>query len=213
MQITWYGQTCFRLQGRDSIAIITDPYPPEVGLNLPQPNADIVTVSYNDPQCSYLKAVRGQFSLLDGPGEYEISGVFVTGTYTFADGKKGSLRGLNTIFTFEFDGLTVCHLGWLGHVPSRSQVEDLGTVDILLTPVGGGGSLTPAQASEVIGILEPSIVIPMCYKIPGLKAKVGPLAPFLKEMGLEKSNGEGQYEVRSSDLSEETRIVVLEPEI
>jgi L-ascorbate metabolism protein UlaG (beta-lactamase superfamily) len=211
MEITWYGQTCFRLSERGLAAVVTDPYPPDIGLTFPKPRADVVTVSREDPECRYTSGVRGPFRLLDGPGEYEIGGVFVTGIPTFADGKRGALRGLNTIFTFDFDGLTVCHLGRLGHVPTQSQVEDLGTVNILLVPVGGGGSLSPAQASEVISLFEPSIVIPMHYKVQGLEVKLGTLNRFLKEMGLEKVDSQEALKVSRTSLSEETQVVVLEP--
>jgi L-ascorbate metabolism protein UlaG (beta-lactamase superfamily) len=155
--------------------------------------------------------VRGPFKLFDGPGEYEVGGVFITGIATFADGKRGASRGLNTVFTFGFGGLTVGHLGRLGHVPTQSQVENLGTVDILLVPVGGGGSLSPARASEVISLFEPSLVIPMYYKVQGLKVNLGTLSRFLKEMGLEKVDSQEMLKITGANLSEETQIVVLEP--
>jgi L-ascorbate metabolism protein UlaG (beta-lactamase superfamily) len=210
MEITWYGQTCFRLNERGMAAVVTDPYPPDVGLALPRPRADVVTVSYDDPQCCYTSGVRGPFKLLDGPGEYEIGSVFITGIATFADNKKGASRGPNTVFTFDFGGLNVCHLGRLGHVPTQSQVEKLGTVNVLLVPVGGGGSLSPARASEVISLFEPNLVIPMYYKVQGLKVNLGTLDRFLKEMGLEKVDSQEVLKVSRTSLSEETQVVVLE---
>jgi L-ascorbate metabolism protein UlaG (beta-lactamase superfamily) len=211
MEITWYGQTCFRLSERGLATVVTDPYPPDVGLTFPRPRADVVTVSCDDPQCRYTSGVRGPFKLFDGPGEYEVGGVFITGIVTFADGKHGASRGLNTVFTFDFGSLTVCHLGRLGHVPTQSQVENLGTVNILLVPVGSGGSLSPARASEVISLFEPSLVAPMYYKVRGLKVSLGTLGRFLKEMGLEKVDGQQVLKVSRTSLSEETRVVVLEP--
>lgn len=210
MEITWYGQTCFRMSERGLASVVTDPHPPEVGLVFSRPRAHIVTVSYDDPHCRYTSGVRGPFKLLDGPGEYEVGDVFVTGITTFADDKRGAVRGLNTVFTFHFDGLTVCHLGRLGHVPTQSQVEDVGTVDVLLAPVGGGGSLGPAQASEVISLFEPSLVIPMHYKVPGLRVQLGTLDRFLKEMGLEKVDSQEILRVSRTSLSEETQVIVLE---
>ena len=156
MEITWYGLTCFRLSERGLANVVTDPCPPEVGFTYPKPSAQVVTVSYDDPACRYTSGVRGPFKLLDGPGEYEVGGVFVTCIVAFADGKRGATRGQNNVFTFDLGGLTVCHLGLLGHVPTQSQVESLGTVNVLLVPVGGGGSLTPARASEVISLFEPN---------------------------------------------------------
>jgi L-ascorbate metabolism protein UlaG (beta-lactamase superfamily) len=211
MEITWYGQTCFRLSERGLANVVTDPCPPEVGFTFPKPRADVVTVSYDDASCRYTSGVRGPFKLLDGPGEYEIGGVFITGIATHADSKRGATRGMNNIFTFDFGGITVGHLGLVGHVPTQSQVESLGTVNVLLVPVGGGGSLTPARASEVISLFEPSIVVPMYYKIADLAQKLGTLNGFLKEMGLEKVDTQETLRVSKSDLSEETQVIVLEP--
>jgi L-ascorbate metabolism protein UlaG (beta-lactamase superfamily) len=212
MDITWYGQTCFRIAEQDIVAVVTDPHPPSIGRALPRLHAGIVTLSREDPQCCYTEAVKGSTRVINGPGEYEIGGVFVTGITTFADSKKGSLRGLNTVFSFSFDGLTVCHLGRLGHVPAQSRVERLGTVDILLVPVGDGESLTPAQASEVISLFEPGLVVPMYYQIPGLEDdSLGPLNLFLKEMGIEKVPRHPSLEVARTNLPGETEIVVLKP--
>ncbi len=209
--VNWYGQTCFCLEGRDSMSIVTDPYSPDVGLTPPQLDADIVTVSHHDGTCDYLPAVEGPFRLLNGPGEYEISGVFVTGISTFADNKGGRARGLNTIFAFRFDGTTICHLGRLGHVPTQSQVKNLGSVQVLLVPVGGGGSLTSAQASEVIGVFEPEIIVPMRYQIPRLEEDLERLEHFLEEMGAQGTEGQETLRVSDPSGSDETRIVVLEP--
>ncbi|MCP4541014.1 MAG: MBL fold metallo-hydrolase [Chloroflexi bacterium] len=211
MEITWYGQTCFRLSERGLATVVTDPHPPEIGLAFPRPRAHIVTTSYDNDQCRYTSGVRGPFKLLDGPGEYEIGDVFVTGITTFADSKRGASRGLNTVFTFNFGGLNVCHLGTLGHVPTQSQVENVGTVHVLLVPVGGSGSLTPARASEVISLFEPNIVIPMRYKVPGLEVKLGTLSRFLKEMGLEKVESQDALKISRTNLSEGTQVIVLKP--
>jgi L-ascorbate metabolism protein UlaG (beta-lactamase superfamily) len=210
VEITWYGQTCFRLAGQASIAIVTDPYSPELGIALPPLRADIVTVSHHHASCQYLDVVQGPFRLLNGPGEYEISGIFITGVSTFADDKQGSVRGLNTVFAFDFDGTTVCHLGRLGHVPSQSQVKNLGSVDILLVPVGGGGSLTSTQASEVIGLFEPDIVVPMRYQVPGLKEELDGVDTFLREMGVEEVGKQDALHASESTMSGKTDTVVLE---
>jgi L-ascorbate metabolism protein UlaG (beta-lactamase superfamily) len=210
VQITWYGQTCFRLEGRESITIVTDPYSPEAGIALPRLHADIVTVSHHDASCQYLDVVQGPFKLLDGPGEYEICRVFITGVPTFADDKQGGIRGLNTVFAFDFGDTTICHLGRLGHVPSQSQVSNLGSVDVLLVPVGGGGSLTSTQASEVIGLFEPDLVVPMRYQVPGLQEDLDEVDTFLKEMGVEEVDKQKALQVGDSAISDETKIVVME---
>lgn len=213
MEIVWYGLNCFRLNQRGLAAVVTDPYDASVGVELARPRASIVTVSCNLPACNATRGVRGPFRVLDTPGEYEIGGVFITGLSTHADKKKGSLHGLNTVFHFDYDGITVCHLGHLGHVPTQTQIEALGAVDVLLVPVGGDGGLTPADASEVISMLEPAIVIPMWYKTAGLNLTLGTLNRFLKQMGVEKAETHADLTVTRSSLPSETAIVVLEPKL
>ncbi len=213
MEIVWYGLNCFRLSQRGLAAVVTDPYDASVGMELPRPRASIVTVSCHQPACNATRSVRGPFRVLDTPGEYEIGGVFITAISTYADKKKGALYGLNTIFHFDYDGIFVCHLGHLGHVPTQTQIEALGSVDVLLVPVGGDGGLTPAEASEVISMLEPSIVVPMWYKTPGLKLTIGTLNRFLKQMGLEKAETRSELVITRSTLPGETSIVVLEPKL
>ena len=212
MDITWFGHSCFRLRDR-AVSVVTDPYGKDVGLILPRVRADLVTISHDADDHNYAKGVKSGFKTLNGPGEYEVSGVFVTGLELRGERKKSKepdkLR--NTVFLFEFEDLTICHLGDLDHVPSQAQVEEtLGEVDVLLIPVGGGESLNATQASEVVSLLEPHIVIPMHYKVTGSPLKLDPVTKFLKEMGLDEVPTQETLKVSHSSLPEETQIVLLE---
>lgn len=209
VEITWFGQTCFRIAGGESITIITDPYASEQDPLPPAVCADVVTVSHHEASCHHLEGVKGAFKLLDGPGEFEIGGTFITGVSTFADAQGGRERGLNTVFAFDFEGTSVCHLGQLGHVPTQSQVRNIGSVNVLLVPVGRGGNLTSTQASEVIGLFEPDIVIPMRYRVSSLQEELDSIDSFLKEMGVEEIDVQESLRVSESSVSEETDIVVL----
>ena len=100
MEITWYGQACFRLRdyGR---SVITDPYNPDIGLKLPRMTTSIVTVSHDHDDHNYVKAIRGDSYVIRGPGEYEVDGIFVIGVPTYHDAKKGAERGKNTVYVIE----------------------------------------------------------------------------------------------------------------
>ena len=215
MEITWFGHACFRLREKQ-VTVVTDPYDKQFGYTLPKLKADIVTVSHDVPGHNYVDGVKGEPRVLTGPGEYEISGVFVTGISTMHAPIKDlpsnsvALPEHNTIFLFEFDKLTICHLGDLGQVPSQAQVEAMPNVDIVLVPVGGGATLDAARAAEVISLLEPSIVIPMHYQTPLYSGKLDPIEKFLKEMGLPESPAQEMLKITSSELPEETQVVVLE---
>lgn len=206
MEITWYGHSCFRITERGLATVVTDPYDHnEVGYKALRLKADIVTVSHNAPGHNFVKAVKGQQWTLDGPGEYEIGGVFITGVAT--NGKDSR----NMIFVFDYGGITVAHLGDLHAVPGRSQVEALGTVSVLLVPVGGGKSLNASQAAEVISLIEPGIVVPMHYKTDASSAKLNQLGQFIKEMGLSADEPEASLKVTSSAVPEESQVVFLAP--
>jgi len=165
MDITWYGHSCFRLSDR-GVVIVTDPPSDELGYQRPRIRANVVTISHEHPGHNNRIGFRGGPRFFDGPGEYEVGGVFITGIATYHDGRRGASRGRNTVFVFDFGGLTVCHLGDLGHVLSQSQAEALSEVDVLLIPVGGLHTLDATKAAEVISLVEPRIVIPMHYKTP-----------------------------------------------
>jgi L-ascorbate metabolism protein UlaG (beta-lactamase superfamily) len=125
-------------------------------------------------------------------------------------GQRKNGRSPNTLYVFEFEGLTVAHLGDLAYVPTQAQIEDLGPVDVALVPVGGGEGLTPAEAAEVISLIEPPLVVPMQFKTGGEKIKLGQVAGFLSEMGVGKQDPQERLTVTKSGLSDQTQVVVLQ---
>jgi L-ascorbate metabolism protein UlaG (beta-lactamase superfamily) len=155
-----------------------------------------------------VKAVR---RVITGPGEYEIGGVFITGVRMMPVKKdKKKAESANILYVFDYGGITVAHLGDLNSVPTQSQIEDLGTVDIALVPVGGGQALSPSKAAEVISLIEPSIVIPMHYQTSKEGLKLDTEAGFLKEMGISELAPLPSLKVTKSSLTEETQVILLE---
>lgn len=211
MEITWYGLSCFRLTERGLATVVTDPYDPRAaGIGPARLRADIVTVSHDAAGHNHVSAVKGVSKTLTGPGEYEIGGVFITGVQTNGHSKRNPDEVRNTLYVFDYDGVTVAHLGDLSRVPSQTDVEALGTVHVALVPVGGGSGLNAAKAAEVVALLEPGIVIPMHYAVPGSNLKLAPLSKFLKEMGLAELEAQPSIKVSRSTVPEETRVVVLD---
>lgn len=207
MEITWYGQSCFRITERGLPTVVADPYDHEsVGYKSLKLKGDIVTVSHDAPGHNFVKGVKGYAWDIRGPGEYEIGGVFITGVTT-NEGKKDR----NLVFIFDYEGVNVCHLGDMQSVPSRTQVEAFGSVDVLLVPVGGGKALSAAKAAEVIALIEPGIVIPMHYKTTGSTLKLNPIKQFLQEMGLTaKEKAQPSLKVVKANIPDETQVVILE---
>ncbi|MFN2136899.1 MAG: MBL fold metallo-hydrolase [Candidatus Promineifilaceae bacterium] len=207
MELTWYGLSCFRLVERRYATVVTDPYSKVIGLPELKLRADVVTVSHEARGHSYLSGVGGSKRVLDGPGEFEIGGVFITGIATFD--KDSGAR--NIIYVFDMNGISVAHLGDLPQVPEQKQIEALGEVNVLLAPVGGSNSLNAAQAAELTSLLEPNYVVPMHYQLPGLKLELDSVERFLKEMGVTEAKEESTLKVSPGGLPEETETVILTP--
>jgi L-ascorbate metabolism protein UlaG (beta-lactamase superfamily) len=210
MEIVWYGHSCFRLAERNMATVVTDPYDHNIaGYEPLKLKADIVTVSHDATGHNHVTAVKGKSRIITGPGEFEIGGVFITGVQTNGHAKRTSDEPRNTLYVFDYDGITVAHLGDLRRVPTQMEIEALGTVNIALVPVGGGGGLSAAKAAEVVSVIEPGIVIPMHYGTPDSLIKLAPLSKFLKEMGLGDVDAQDSLKISRGSIPEETRVVVL----
>lgn len=202
MQIQFFGQSCFRLRGKESV-LVTDPYESSVGLKLPKLSADIVVVSHEHKDHNFIEAVirsehRPEPFIIRGPGEYEVNGVFILG-----------LAGKNTIYSIKMDGLNLVHLGDLGHPLNDDQLEKINGVDVLFLPVGEVYTLGVKEAIAEVAKIEPKIVIPMHYQLSGLKFNLAPVENFLEQMGNQEIKPIPKLLVSEETLPGETEIVVL----
>ena len=204
------GHSCFRIRGSQAV-IITDPFPPGLGYTLGKQTADIVTISHAHPSHSYDQGINNQHRVVKGPGEYEISGVLILGITTYHDAVKGQSKGKNTAYLMEIDGLTVCHLGDIGHIIDDEQVEELGNVDILMLPVGGVSTINASMAAQTVRKVEPRVVIPMHYKTPQTSRDLEPVDDFIKEMGQTQIEPRPKFNVSKSNLPLTLQVVVLTP--
>ena len=210
MEITWLGHSCFRLR-TDELAVITDPFPDSIGLQMGEPQALAVTVSHQHENHSYWQGVGGSPKVLRGPGEYELSGIYITGIMTpRSEGDPEEKR--NTTYLLGMENLRLCHLGDVSNALSTRQVEELTPVDILFLPAGGLCTVEIPQAIEMARNLEPRIVIPMHYKLPGLWVELSGLDTFLRGMGLRDVQPQARLNITTSTLPQEMRVVILEPQ-
>lgn len=207
-EFRWYGHNCFRIRGKDA-TVLTDPVGGATGYALSRQTADVVTLSHDDPDHANLGAIKGDFALLSGPGEYEVRDLFVTGVRTYRDAVKGAEKGRNTVYLIEIDGMTVCHLGDLGHPLTAEQAEAMPDVDVLL--VAAGGDLAPARVAEVVAQIEPKLVVPMQFRTAAGDRDRGDLDAFVKELGVEAPEPEEKLTVRPGELGETMQMAVLKP--
>jgi L-ascorbate metabolism protein UlaG (beta-lactamase superfamily) len=205
VDITWHGRSCFRLKGR-SATVITDPVAKSSGYTLGRDEVDIISVSRVDQTSSIdPDAAEGAPMRLDAPGFYEINGVLVTAVATRrADGVR------NVAFAFEIDGIRIIHLGLPDAPLSRSAMNELGEIDVLLLPVGNAGSLSAKVAADLMGEIDPPLVVPMEYATPGsTDSDLQPLDSFVKEVGV-KPEPQPQLRVTRASVPSELTVAILE---
>ena len=207
MEVTWYGRACFRLRGRDA-TVITDPCPPSTGFVAGRHDVDLLTISHDHSDHAYTRSITAGLTLTR-PGEYEFRDLLVTGVKTYHDGQAGRERGENVVFAVEIDGIHVCHLGDLGHLLTDEQLGELGPIDVLLVPVGGQTTLTPAEAAEVVAQLNPKLVVPMHFAADGGSTDLLSPEKFFHEMAVEPIR-QPKANVTPSSLPDETQVVLLE---
>jgi len=202
MQIIWLGHAAFKIIEKE-VTVAIDPYD-GIGLRMPKFGGNIVVCTSKEPDHYNLDAVKGEPFVIDGPGEYEIKDVFVVGV------KSQDI----TLYTVEIDGVKLAHLGSLNtDTLTQAQMEVLNGVDILLLPIGGKDMVGTQGAIKIISQIEPRIIIPYGYAVPGLSLKVDKLDGFLKEMGAQKAETMSKLTIKEKDLpQEESKVIVLTKE-
>jgi len=215
MDIKYFGHSSFYIRTKTA-KIVTDPYDSVyTGLKFPKTEADIVTISHDHNDHNSLVDIKGEPLVLTWPGEFEKNQVRITGFQSFHDKKNGEDRGENVIYKFEADDFTILHCGDLGHLIQDEIVDQIGSVDVVMIPVGGLYTIDPVEAGKVLNDLEPSIVIPMHYGREDLKketfAGLQPLEAFLKEIGAADVEPIEKLTLKREELTgESTRVVVMQ---
>ncbi len=212
MQIYWHGYSTIRIEakhGDTTSVIMTDPFENEAAIRFPRATQpDILLLSHQDREQFNLEGVAGSPFLISDPGEYEVRGIFVNGVQ---DPKvdQGALRPL--MYRIEAENISVAFLGQLNRKPTDNELEALGNIDILILPVGGGSVLDAKLSANIISMVEPRIVVPIHYHVPGIKTKLGTVENFCDAVGVCKRQDMNKLKITKKDLpADEVLIMVIE---
>lgn len=213
MEIWHLGHSSFKIKGKN-VTLVTDPFDPDfLGIKFPNVEANVVTISHDHKDHNNSSAVFGHPVVLKGPGEYEVGGAKIKGFKSCHDDKSGKERGDNTIFQITIDGINILHLGDIGQKLENEKIEKIKTPDILFIPIGGTYTIDEKTASEVITQLEPSIIVPMHYKVEKgneeFFSKLSSLESFLKIMGKENISPQPKMTISKDKIPQETEIIIL----
>lgn len=209
MKITWYGHSCFKIKCKN-FSLLIDPYDKSIGLSIPRIKADIVLITHQHRDHNNVKVVIGKPFIIDSPGEYEVKGAFIYGKEAFHDNKDGAERGVITMYLIEEEKVRIAHLGDLGQKQlTEEQLEFLNNVDVLLIPVGGVYTVNGSEAANLVNEIEPRVVTPMHYKVPGLNLNIEKVDSFVKEIGLTPEKTD-EFKVTADTLpTSELKLVIF----
>ena len=216
MIIQYYGHSCFKLttkpagRGQEDVTVFLDPFGKVVGLRPPQGQADIVLISHNHEDHNNAAALKGEPTIIDIPGEYSLKGINIVGIDSLHGVNEDKDRGHNTIFILETEDLKICHLGDLGVDLDQKQLSEIDGVDVLMIPVGGKYTIDGKKAEEIIKKIEPTIIIPMHYKIPGgAITDIDDEKKFCAEIGSCPREKVSKLNIKKKDLEGKVMEIVL----
>jgi hypothetical protein len=202
MLIQWFGLDFVKLQTKDA-TLALDPFPASSGVKPPRFSADLLLLSRTDSTDP--SAILGSPYVIDHPGEFEVKGAFVYGVGI------GSGKDARTLFVVEAEGISVALLPGLTRPLEGSEIERFEGADILCLPVGGHGVLDAEGAATVVSQLEPRVVIPIHYKLPGFKVSLDGVSTFAREIGVKESERMDKLRIVKKDLpQEETRVYLVQ---
>ncbi|MDE6189292.1 MAG: MBL fold metallo-hydrolase [Clostridia bacterium] len=217
MNIEWLGHSCFKLTESTGTTIVADPYDKSiVGFDMAATSADVVTCSHQHKDHNAVVNVKGTPLVLSDCGFWEIKGVDISSMHSYHDDKSGKKRGENCIFKYRMDGVDLCHMGDIGEECTVRLAEGIGSVNVLMIPVGGNYTIDANQAKEYVDIIMPDIVIPMHFKTPNSEVDIDKLDEFLDlfdEEQIVKIDGRTLEVDRAYFEEDHTKVIVFNDEV
>lgn len=217
MKIEWLGHSCFKLTESTGTTIVTDPFDKEiVGYEMTKTSADVVTCSHQHKDHNAIVRVDGEPLVLSECGFWEIKGVDISSMRSYHDDKLGKKRGENKIFKFRMDGVDLCHMGDVGEECTTRLADDLGSVNVLMIPVGGNYTIDAKQAKKYVDMLMPDVVIPMHFKTSKSEVDIEKLDEFIDlfdEEQIRVIDGQSIEFDRAHFESDSTVVIVFNQEV
>lgn len=182
MKLKYYGHACFTLRFADGTALAIDPFDESVSYAPCDESCDAALLSHDHFDHNHVQSLRGDFAVIREEGVHDVRGVRITAVPSFHDKQRGALRGRNLIFRIEGEGLTIVHLGDLGHMPDENQLRAIAGADVMLTPIGGTYTIDTPEAEALIRLAQPKHAVAMHFRTPDYDFNASTCASFERDM-------------------------------
>ncbi len=215
MKIKWYGHAAFQIITEKGIRIIIDPYESgsfsgALSYGKIEDEADIVLTSHDHADHNYIKDIKGKYKHISKAGDHEIKDVKIKAIPCFHDSLGGKKGGSNLIFVITVDGLSLVHMGDIGHALDPELLKKIGEIDILLLPVGGFFTIDAAMAQKIMNDIKPHVTVPMHYKTQKCNFPITPVEDFTKNQANVHVLKEASFVIKKETLPQEPEIIVLQ---
>ncbi len=206
MEIQYYGANCLSISVK-STRIVIDDNLIEMGKKSIIKNSDVALYSYFNPKETIARLT------FNGPGEYEVGEVSITGFKAKAFMNDDNPDNFTTIYKISSSELSIVVCGNILGELDDSVKEFIHNTDILFIPVGNNGlTLDPIGALKIIKEIEPSVVVPVHYKSKTTKYPVEQidLEQVIKDFAMEPKNTVSKLKLKRADLTDITQLYILE---
>ncbi|MBR3409950.1 MAG: MBL fold metallo-hydrolase [Candidatus Methanomethylophilaceae archaeon] len=200
----WHGHACFEFENGEHTVVIDPHDGRSLGIKPPAASADIVLMTHEHYDHRAAWIINGNHEdVMAREGRFSVKGLEVEGFRTFHDTTGGSERGMNTVYLFEMDGLRICHCGDLGCIPGDDIISRIKGVDILMVPTGEVFTMEMRDVRRFIELVNPTITVPMHYRVGGLTLPISTIDDFLEIIPEEYVDYIGnEIDVTPDDLTE-----------
>lgn len=211
MQITWYGHSCFLIKTSIGKRILIDPFDSTLGYDNNFPKCDLITISNNHFDSSYLNKSNIETQIINEAGTFNMNYSKIEGINSFHDKCNGLKRGPNIIYIFRSEKYSICHLGNLGHIPYSLALERLKNIDVLLIPIGGHFTLNGFEAAKLCKLISPKYIIPMQYKTNKTSLYLDDPKNFIISMKHIKKINSNTLDISTLDFNYKPECILLTP--
>lgn len=210
MNIYWLGQSSYLIETDNKKKILIDPFNNEIGYTPFKGAVDLVTISHEHFDHNFLDLIENNPTVIRTVTTHDSDFYRIEGIGSFHDDNDGSEKGENIIFKYNIDGITLCHLGDLGHELNEETLEQIGKVDILFVPVGEVYTFNVESAVNVVKAISPKYIVPMHFKTELLNIPLEKVDKFLLAMKDYPNESVPYISINKSNIKDENKILVMD---
>lgn len=211
MEIFWFGSSSFLIKDSTGKRLFLDPFSHNNKFELSSLIPNCITISHYHFDSYLLSKFRDSCTIVASDETVNLDFCTITGFKTYHDNFSGVKRGENIIYKIIIDDISLLHLGDLGHYLDDDLISRIGKVDVLLIPIGGHLTLDASIAIKLTQHINPSIVIPMNYRVNNQPNYLDGPQQYIKSLSIPTFTKENPFLIKKSDCETPPKLFIIDP--